>query len=55
MPQLELALDGLIEFHNMLNGVAASEEPEQPKADVKADPAKAANTLMSFLRGKAKR
>lgn len=50
--QIELALDGMVEFHNMTNGIKP-DEPEQQAEAKEPDPAKAAQALFGFLRGKA--
>ncbi|HYF88973.1 hypothetical protein [Azospirillum sp.] len=53
IPQIELALDGMIELQNMLNGVAPEEEPAVEEAPKKAEPASTAKLLFGFLRQEA--
>lgn len=56
MPQLDLAVRGLVEFHNWLNGapLAGAGAGAAPDTAPVQGPAQAAQQLMSFLRSKAK-
>ncbi|MCW2243575.1 hypothetical protein [Azospirillum canadense] len=53
MPQLELAVSGLVEFHNWLNGAPLDGAGAAQDAAPAQGPAQAAQQLMSFLRSKA--
>lgn len=51
--QIEMALDGMIEWQNMTNGVAPKEDEPEPQEE--ADPAAAAKALFGALRKRAEK
>lgn len=53
--QIEMALDGMIEWQNMTNGVAPKEDEPEEEKPAEASPADAAKSLFGALRRKAEK